>query len=194
MCGDEGIIINKNFHEYQIDSIKIDRFENDYFTIANIFEYNNRIHALGYHVYNNSLNTKYYHFVKVNESWEVKSSFIINSTNREYMWGNLGFKYFNNNYYSYGENGLYKYSNNEWYQIYDGIKILNILFFTDSDYLITSTNGTVYHINNSAAEEITKLRIENALYTDIFQINMNILIIGWQAFDSHSGTILWHGH
>jgi hypothetical protein len=193
-CGKNGVVVHKNNNEWEIDTIKVNRNENDTYIISNIYEINNSLFAFGYHVKNNGLETTYYHYEKVNRTWGVLDSFTIGKSNREYKWGNNGITYYKGQLYSYGTNGLYKYYNNKWENIIVSESIIRLLFLSNSQMLFTTHGGHVYYLNENSTEEIDELHINDIyLYTDIFNIDENIFIIGWISFNTHSSSIVWHG-
>ncbi len=188
-----GIISNFNGTSWKSDTLKY--FTNsDRFQLNDYRETSTGKYMMGVHLVNSFVDVIYYFFKKENNSWHVKDSIRINSTNALYKFGFNQYISGDNTLYSFANDGIYELRNEKWEKIKQTFSPIYAMIKLNSRNMIAVGDfGQVLFYDGSSWQQIQKLYNTKIVYRGIWSDGKEIFIVGMMAAESPQKTIVWHG-
>lgn len=192
VSGYDGIVYHYNNNIWELDTIKIQRSENDFFIVNSITKYNDEIYAMGYNKTDASAYSQYHFLKKENGLWKELDTFNDETSNHKF--GHKLKVISQNKLFSVGQGGIYIWKNNEWTIYYSTTYPVADLFAQgENNIIVVGGSGTKYHYNGSDWQKLNKIDDLDIVYLDVWTNNEEAFIIGFKQIGDVQKTLVLHG-
>lgn len=192
VSGYDGIVYHYNNNIWELDTIKIQRSENDFFIVNSFAKYKDEIYATGYKRTSGTAYTQYYFFKKENNSWIELDAFSDETYN--YKFGSRLKVISPNQLLSYGSGGIYIWKNSTWAIYYSTpFSVSGIFAQGENNIIAVGDFDTRYHYNGNNWQELTKIDNLDIVYTSVWANKDEAFIIGHTQVGNAQKTIVLHG-
>jgi hypothetical protein len=188
--GVENTLYHKTGNTWQRDSINI-AVQPDYiFDVSSISSYGLNTYAMGNSNNNNTGNTIFYFFKRLNDTWAVQDSFL----NSGYTFGIRLNQSKLQNLYSYGGGGIYRYNGTSWDIFFQtAYPISSMWGNSDNNIFAVGSQGRAYHYNGTDWQQIEALNYPQTDYTAVWTDGTEAFVVGHIDDAGLQKTIVWHG-
>ena len=111
------------------------------------------------------------------DNFVCRDSFVVNSSNWNYKWGEYGLLTVNNKLFSYGSDGVFEWTVNKWQKKKEtGFNIYGMFALNDKEIFAYGDNSLIYFFDGTNWQQINSLQTPGIVYWAVWSNGKDVFV------------------